>query len=135
QRHHAEHARADAVGDRLDRAALACRIAPLEDHDHPQPLFPDPVLESAQLDLQSAELLLVFLALHRFVGGPHRRRLLCVSGWDSSMTGGLHRGPTRRRTSFFASSMRENKKPPSTSIGQIRSGTGPVPNTACNGGA
>ena len=34
QRHEPEHARADALGDRLDRPALAGGVPPFEDHDH-----------------------------------------------------------------------------------------------------
>ncbi len=45
QRHHAEDARADALGDRLDRAALAGGVPSLEDHDHPLALFLHPVLQ------------------------------------------------------------------------------------------
>src|SRR5262249_8411862 len=71
QCHHAEDARAHSLRDRLDGPALAGGVAPLEDHDHPQALFLDPVLEFAQLDLQGAERLLVFLAAHWLVGGPH----------------------------------------------------------------
>src|SRR5262249_10844938 len=56
-------------------------------------LFPDPVLESAQFDLQSAEILVVFLALHRFVGGPHRPRVLFVSNQDSSLKPASPGGP------------------------------------------
>ena len=58
-----EHARADALGDRLDRAALAGAVASLEHDDDAQALVLDPVLQVAQLDLQLAQLLLVFLAL------------------------------------------------------------------------
>ena len=63
QRDDAEDARADALGDRLDRAALAGRVAPLEDDDDAQPLVLHPVLQRAQLALQPGQLLLVVLAL------------------------------------------------------------------------
>ncbi len=42
QRHEAEDARADALGDRLDRAALAGGVAPLEDHDRRAGPSPSP---------------------------------------------------------------------------------------------
>ena len=61
QRHDAEHARADALGDRLDRAALAGGVAPLEDDDDAQALGLHPLLQDAQLRLQPRQLLLVLL--------------------------------------------------------------------------
>src|SRR5262249_23475185 len=64
QRHDAEHAWADAMGHGPDHAALAGGVAPFEHHDHAQALFLDPVLQGAKLDLQRAQRLLVFLALH-----------------------------------------------------------------------
>ena len=45
QRHEAEDARADALGDGLDRAALAGRVAALEDDDDAQALVLDPLLQ------------------------------------------------------------------------------------------
>ena len=54
----AEHARADALGDRLDRAAFAGRVAPLEDDDDAQSLGLDPLLQDAELALQPRQLLL-----------------------------------------------------------------------------
>ena len=65
QRHYPEHARANPFGDSLDRAALARGVATLEDYDDPQAVVPDPVLQRAKLDLQLAQRLFVFLALHR----------------------------------------------------------------------
>ena len=64
QRHQAEHARADALGDGLDGAALAGGVAALEDDDHAQALVLDPLLQLAQLALELAQLLHVFLVLH-----------------------------------------------------------------------
>src|SRR5262245_57441386 len=69
QRHHAEHAGADPLGDGFDRATLPGRVAPFENHDHPQPLLLDPVLQRAQLYLQLAQCLFVFLARHRSSSG------------------------------------------------------------------
>ena len=63
QRDDAEHARADALGDRLDRAALAGAVAPLEDDADLQPLVLDPLLQLDELDVQPRELLVVVLAL------------------------------------------------------------------------
>ena len=51
QRHVLEHARAAALGDPLDHAALAGRVAALEDHDHAGALG-HPGLQPRQLDLQ-----------------------------------------------------------------------------------
>ena len=63
QRHQPEHARADAFGDGLDGAALAGGIAALEDDDDAQALVLDPFLQLAELALELAQFLLVFLAL------------------------------------------------------------------------
>src|SRR5215471_729429 len=82
QRHHAEHARADAVNYGLDGATLAGGVAALEHHDHPQPLLLDPVLQRAQFDLQSTQRLLVFLAFHRFMILVHWLPLLFGLAWD-----------------------------------------------------
>src|SRR4029453_10685469 len=61
QRHYPEHAWADALGEGLDRAALAAGVAALE-HDH-DPLAGGlhPLLQVAELDLQLTHLLLVAL--------------------------------------------------------------------------
>ena len=64
QRDDPEHARADALGERADRPALAGGVASLEDDDHAEALVLDPFLELAQLGLQLAQLLLVLLVLH-----------------------------------------------------------------------
>ena len=53
QRDDAEDARADALGDRLDRAALAGAVAPLEDDADLQALVHDPFLQLDQLDMQA----------------------------------------------------------------------------------
>ncbi len=57
QRNDSEHARADALADGLDDAALARRVAPLEDDDDARALRLDPLLERAQLGLELAQLL------------------------------------------------------------------------------
>ena len=66
QRDDAEDARADPLGDGLDRAALARRVAPLEHDDHAFAGLLDPILQVAELDLQLVELLLILLALELF---------------------------------------------------------------------
>ena len=65
----AKHARADALGDRLDRAALAGAVAAFEHDADLQPLVLHPPLELDQLDVQPLELPVVVLALS-FVFGP-----------------------------------------------------------------
>ena len=62
QRHHAEDPRADALGDRLDRSALAGGVAPFEHDDDAGSGLLDPILQVAQLDLELVQLLLVVLA-------------------------------------------------------------------------
>ena len=64
QRHDAEHARAHALGDRLDRPALAGGVAAFEDDADLQALRHDPLLQLDELDVQALELLLVFLPAH-----------------------------------------------------------------------
>ena len=66
QRHDAEDARADPLGDGLDCAALARRVTPLEYDDHAFAGLLDPILQVAELDLQLVEFLLVLLALEFF---------------------------------------------------------------------
>ena len=67
QRHEPEHARADALGDRLDGAALAGGVAALETTMIAQALLLDPLLEMAELGLELAQLLLIGL---RFICSP-----------------------------------------------------------------
>ena len=62
QRHESEDARAHALGDRLDRPALAGRVAPLEDDDDPQSLGFDPLLQDAELALQPRQFLFELLS-------------------------------------------------------------------------
>ena len=47
----------EPLDDPLDGPALAGGVAPLEDHDDPQALVADPLLQADQLDLQPLELL------------------------------------------------------------------------------
>src|SRR5262249_37822570 len=63
QRHETERARADTLGDRLDRSALASGIATLEHDDDPLAGLLDPLLQRAQLRLQPAQGLFVLLTL------------------------------------------------------------------------
>ena len=79
QRDGAEHARADPLGQGANGAALAGRIAALENNDHAQALIFDPLLELTQLALKFAQLFQVFLATQligvvgvRFVFLAHR---------------------------------------------------------------
>jgi len=69
QRDDAEDPRADALGDGLDRAALARRVTPFEHDDDPLSGGFDPVLKMAELLLQFAELFLVALRFI-FSGAP-----------------------------------------------------------------
>jgi hypothetical protein len=70
QRNHAEHARADALGDRLDRAAFACAVASLEDNADLHLLVLDPLLQLHQLDVQLLQLAQVVLVGKLFGGIP-----------------------------------------------------------------
>src|SRR5262249_7947271 len=54
KRHHAEDARADALRDGLDRAALSCPIAALHHQDDALPLGFHPILELAEFHLKLA---------------------------------------------------------------------------------
>ena len=75
QRHHPRHPRVERVRDGLDGAALAGRVAPLEqDHDLEAGVA-DPLLHLDQLDLELGQLLLVLLhaAASRGARGPARR--------------------------------------------------------------
>src|SRR6185503_5435497 len=56
-----DHPRVGPFGDPTDRAALAGRIAALEEDDDFEALMDDPFLQPDQLDLQAAELLFVAL--------------------------------------------------------------------------
>src|SRR5262249_23325562 len=60
--HDAKYPMADALGDRLDRPALARAVTALKHDDDPQAFIFDPVLELTQLRLQPDQFLLVFLA-------------------------------------------------------------------------
>ena len=64
QGHDAEHPRAHALGDGLDRAALARGVASLEDDADLGAGRLDPLLHRDQLGVQLAQLGLVLLALH-----------------------------------------------------------------------
>src|SRR4051794_27588529 len=77
QRDHAEHARTDAFGDRLNRPALAGAVAALEDDTDLQAFVDGPQLQLDQLAVQFLELLFVFLALHgvSLLHEPERPRL------------------------------------------------------------
>jgi hypothetical protein len=64
---HAVAAGVQLIGDRLDRAALAGRVAAFEDHQQAPAALAQPALHPGQLDLQRFQLLLVGLALHRAI--------------------------------------------------------------------
>src|ERR1051326_6647511 len=68
QRDYAEHARAHALGDRLDAAALAGAVAALEDDADLEPLVLHPFLQLDELDMELLERLVVVLALQRLLG-------------------------------------------------------------------
>src|SRR5262249_25419485 len=61
QRDDAEHPRTDALGDGLDRAALAGAIAPLEHDAALEALVLDPLLELDELGVELAQLPAIFL--------------------------------------------------------------------------
>src|SRR6476646_7620747 len=73
QRHHAEHARADALRNGLDRTAFPCAVPTLKYQDDSLAGMLYPRLQPAQFDLQLAQGLLVFLSAHLL---PGRSRLL-----------------------------------------------------------
>ena len=69
ERHHARRAGIQVLGEALDRAALARRVAALEEEDVPDAVILAPVLQLQQLDLEAVLLLLVLLATHELVVG------------------------------------------------------------------
>src|SRR3954453_1667121 len=75
QRDNTEYARADPLGDRLDRTTFAGAIASLEDNADLQSLADDPLLQLDQLDMQSGEFAFVILALQLPV---HRGRTVAA---------------------------------------------------------
>src|SRR5262245_1996917 len=73
-----KNARADPLGDGLDRAAFARRVTALEDNDDPRPFGLDPILQPAELDLQLVQLFLIGFTLEflcAFVVGGHGQPL------------------------------------------------------------
>ena len=70
QRHDAADARIEALGDALDDAALAGRVAPLEDHHHLQAFEPHPFLQLDEFELQAGEFVDVGVVLARRLGRP-----------------------------------------------------------------
>ena len=66
--HHSENARAHTLGHSLDRAALACSVAPFEDDADLQARVHPPLLELDELDMQAGELPLVLLPLQLIAG-------------------------------------------------------------------
>ena len=69
QRHEPKRARADALGHSADGAAFAGGVAAFEHDDDPLAGRLHPVLQGAELGLQLAQLLFVFLALELFPSG------------------------------------------------------------------
>ncbi|MNN10625.1 hypothetical protein D3C81_1235550 [compost metagenome] len=61
QRHHAKDTRTDALGQRLDRAALAGAIAPFKNDADLDALGDHPFLQLDQFDVQFAQLVEVIL--------------------------------------------------------------------------
>ena len=68
QRDDTKHPRADTFGDRLDHAALAGAVAPLEHDADLQAFVHHPLLELDQLDMQLGQLAQVVLLLQLAVG-------------------------------------------------------------------
>jgi hypothetical protein len=66
QRHHPAHARVEPLGDALDHAALAGRVAPFEDHRDLGSGVLDPVLQLDQLGLQPQQLAEIDYAVECF---------------------------------------------------------------------
>src|SRR5262245_890947 len=58
-----KHPGTNPFRDRSDRAALSCGVPALEDDNYAEAFVFDPVLEFAKFTLESAEFLLVLLAL------------------------------------------------------------------------
>ena len=73
QRDDPEDAGADPFGDRANRAALACAVAPFEDDDDAQPFLLDPALKVAQADLQFLQLFFVLRPFHGCLHKPRTR--------------------------------------------------------------
>src|SRR5262249_22306819 len=113
QRHLAEYAMADTLGDRLDDTALAGGISPFEDHDYPRTLFLDPILQRAELCLQLAQRLFVLLTFQAFTSSHHR---VPFSSADhvpaSTAVTALRNEADERMIIFSASTMRKNTNPP-----------------------
>jgi len=64
ERDHSEHARTYFLGNCLDRAALAGRVAAFEEDNDPKLVCLHPRLEMTELDLKLLQLLLIDLAFH-----------------------------------------------------------------------
>ena len=76
----AADARVEPLGDALDRAALAGRVAPFEQHDDLEALVLDPRLQADQLMLELEQLAKIDAAMKRLgrplaVGKPLAKRL------------------------------------------------------------
>ena len=103
QRDESEDARAHAFGDRLDGPALAGRVAPLEDHDHPQSLELHPLLQAAEFGLELAQFLLVLFAFHLGFGRVHVYLFRKFVSWPAKCNQvakrkGIYKGRRRGRT-------------------------------------
>src|ERR1700719_2938183 len=79
----AEYARAHALGNGLNRSALASRIAALEHDYHAQALVFHPFLEFAKLSLEAAQFSLVLFALNFSFSRTilHNHDLLMPNSW------------------------------------------------------
>ena len=90
QRHGAADARVETLGDPLDGAALARRVASLEDDDQLELLGDDPVLELDELALQAQELLEIELPRQRIVHlADVRFRDSRSASWSSSSSSSI----------------------------------------------
>jgi hypothetical protein len=107
QRDHAEDARAHALGDCLDRAALARAVAPFEYDADLRPRVDGPFLELHELDMQTRKLLLILLSaqalMHSraFAHAPRFADSLlffhrCLPMWFGATRAAAPRPPSRR---------------------------------------
>jgi hypothetical protein len=88
QRDNPGAARVEVLGEPLDRAALARRVASLEDDHDPLARILDPVLELDELDLEQSLGALVVLACWKPYSLAPRNRLF-LTGYGSALQNSL----------------------------------------------
>jgi hypothetical protein len=95
QRDDAADARIEPLGDALDGAALAGRVAAFEQHDDLELLVLHPVLQAHEFMLQAEQLAEIDLAVERCLGGPDmpsatssssRSSSICISSSSSKLS-------------------------------------------------